>query len=234
MNRRRLVAAVFFSVVILAVLAVIVGAEVVSGGRTVSVLRLRVSVQQGAPFSSGDVDVVPLRVAPGQLNYESAAAVPPGARYAVALQRGDLLQPDDLISGASQVPITLDLTDPPPLQVGEALDLFTAAPGTGAELLLGHALPVQDVSGGLVTLLVPTRDELAWLEIEADNGNLRIYALASVGPAPSALAPAGVDQALCELAPMACSQLAVPTPFVPSTSTPAPGASASPAAPSTP
>ena len=91
LNRRRVVAAIFFSVVIIAVLGVIVGAEIVSGGQTESVLRLRTSVQRGAVFSAGDVDVVPLRVAPGDLNYEAPGAVPPGSRYAVSLQAGDVL-----------------------------------------------------------------------------------------------------------------------------------------------
>lgn len=227
MNRRRLVAAIFFSAVILAVLGVIVGAEVVSGGQTVRVLRMRVSVRQGAPFAAGDVEVVALRLAPDQLSYESPGAVPAGARYATALESGDLLRPDDLISRSAQIPITLTLTDPPPLEVGEAIDLFTSAPGAGAELLLGHGMPVQRVSGSSVTLLVPSREELAWLEITADNANLKIYALASVGPAPSELAPAGVDQALCELAPDACAALAVPTPYVPTPAIPSPGASGS-------
>jgi hypothetical protein len=229
-SRRRLVAAIFFSAVILAVLGVIVGAEVVSGGETVSVLRMSTSVQQGALFSPSDVDVVALRIAPGDLNYEAPGSVPSGSRFAIALQSGDLLQPDDLVSGDVQIPITLTLTDAPPLQVGEAIDLFANAPGTGTEVLIGHDLTVEATSGSSVTVLVNRQNELAWLEILAFNSELKLYALASVAAPPSGLAPADIDQALCQLAPADCSELAVPA----SSGTPqasvsaVPGASASP------
>ena len=211
MNRQRLVAAIFFSAVILAVLGVIVGAEVVSGSATVNVLRLRTNVQQGALFSSSDVDVVELRIAPGDLNYEAPGTVPSGARYAISLQTGDLLQPDELVSGSAEIPITLTLTDPPPLQVGEAVDLFASVPESSSEALIGHDLAVQQVTGSSVTVLVGSRQELAWLEVIAFNSDLKLYALASVAAPPSGLPPDDVSQALCELSPSVCADLVLPT-----------------------
>ena len=140
MNRRRVFAAVFFSVVIIAVLGVIVGAEIVSGGQTVSVLRLRTSVQRGAVFAAGDVDVVPLRIAPGDIAYETPGSVPAGARYAIAMQAGDLLSPDDLEPAGAQIEITLTVSDPPPMQPGQPVDVF-ASEGQ-SQVLIGHAIPV--------------------------------------------------------------------------------------------
>ncbi len=214
MNRHRLVAAIFFSVVIVAVLSVIVGAEVVSSGQTVTVLRMRAGVQQGALFSPADVEQVPLRMAPGDLNYEVPGSVQPGSRFTVSLQSGDLLEPHDLISGGAQIAITLTVADPPPLQSGEAVDLFANLPNTGTEVLIGHDLTVEQVDGDAVTVLVGSQEELAWLEIMTYSGSsgLRLYALAAVGSVPSGLAPDDAGQAICELAPESCSVLAVPTP----------------------
>jgi len=223
-NRRRLIAATFFSVVILAVLGVIVGAEVVSSGATVSVMRLRTDVQQGAAFSSSDVEVIQLRIDPGDLNDQAPGSVPPGARYALSLQAGDLLAPDDLVSGDAEIPVTLTLTDPPPLATGEAVDLFASVPESDTEVLIGHDLAIEQVNADSVTLLVSSQQELAWLEIVAFNSDLKLYALASVGAPPSGLAPDDVDQAICELAPAGCPELTVPTP--PGTPAPAPAASA--------
>ena len=210
MNRRRIFAAVFFSVVILAVLGVIVGAEVVSSGQTVSVLRLRTEVVQGAPFSPSDVDLVQLRLAAGDINYETPGSVPPGSRYAISLQTGDLLRADDLVPGAAQIPITLTVTSPPPLTVGESVDIFANPPGSDVEVLIGHSLTIQEVSGTSLTVLVDSNDELAWLEIMADNSELKLYALAAVASPTSSMAPDDVAQAICELAPPDCSEPSPP------------------------
>jgi hypothetical protein len=223
LNRRRIVAAVFFSLVILGVLGVIVGAEVETGGQSVAVLRLRHDVQQGALFVSSDVDSVPLRISAGYLNYVAPGSVPSGSHYAVALQTGDLLQRDDLQVGDSRIPISLTLSDPPPLSQGEAIDLFAGLPGSSAVVLIGHDLPIQQVQSGSVTVLVNSRDELAWLEVmtAADapgsgSAALKLYALPAAGAAPSGPPPPGITQALCELSPGACARLAGPTAATPS------------------
>jgi hypothetical protein len=226
-DRRRLGAAIFFSVVIVAVLGVIVGAEVVSSGQSVTVLRLRTAVQEGAAYSPADVEPVNLRLAPGDLNYVAPGSVPAGSRFSVALQPGDLLAPDDLVSGSAQIPITLTLADPPPIQPGEAIDLFAAVPGTTTEALIGHDLTVEQVNGDSVTLLVSSRDELAWLQVltSSDSSGLKLFALAAVGPAPQGLAPGDVGQALCELAPQTCASVDAPP------ASPAPSTSSGPTAP---
>jgi hypothetical protein len=217
LNRRRLVAAVFFSLVILGVLGVIVGAEVETGGESVGVLRLNRNVPQGALFSSSDVDVVPLRISTGDLNYVTPGSVPAGSRYAVALQTGDLLQRDDILSGDTQIPISLTVSESPPLTAGELIDLFAGDPGSSAVMLIGHDLPIQQVESTTVTVLVSSRDELAWLEVmtAADASGsgaaaLKLYALPAAGAAPSGAPPPGITQALCELSPNYCSDLAAP------------------------
>ncbi len=223
MTRRRIVAAVFFSLVILGVLGVIVVAEVETSGRSVSVLRLNHDVQQGAIFTGSDVDVVPLRISPGELNYVTPGSVRPGSRYAVTLQTGDLLRRDDLLAADAQIPISLTLSDPPPLSQGEAIDLFARVPGSSAVILIGHDLPIQQVQTASVTVLVNSRDELAWLEVmrAADapgsgSAALTLYALPAVGAAPSAAPPPGITQALCQLSPSSCAGLAPPASATPS------------------
>ena len=232
LNRRRVVAAIFFSVVIIAVLGVIIGAEIVSGGQAESVLRLRTSVQRGAVFSAGDVDVVPLRVAPGDLNYEAPGAVPPGSRYAVSLQAGDVLRPDDLEPAGAQIEISLSITNPPPMQAGQSIDVFAAV--NQSQVLIGHAIPVVDVNGGQLTVLVSSQDELAWVEIAASGTVL--HAVVSVTSGPAGLPPSDVEQAICQLAPTECVSLggapssdlstpsSSPTPVRASSPTPSPSA----------
>jgi hypothetical protein len=206
LNRRRVFAAVFFSLVILAVLGVIVGAEIVSGGQTTSVLRLRASVQAGAVFSSGDVDVVPLRFAPGDLRYEAPGGVPAGARYAISLQAGDLLSPDDLEAPGAQIEVTLTISNPPPIQPGDSIDVFASV--DQSQLLIGHAIPVVDVNAGQLTVLVSSQDELAWVDIAASNTQL--HAVVSVANGPTGLPPTDVEQAICQLAPDECISLGSP------------------------
>ena len=208
MNRRRLFAAVFFSVVIIVVLGVIVGAEIVSGGQTVSVLRLSTDVQRGAVYSAADVDVVPLRIEPGDINYETPGAVPSGARYVIALQAGDLLRPDDLELPGADLEIALTITDPPPVQSGQSIDIFAAV--EQSEVLIGHAIPVMDVNGGQLTVLVSSQDELPWVEIAASSAQL--HAVVAVTNSPTGLAPANIGQAICQLAPTDCGALADPPP----------------------
>jgi hypothetical protein len=200
LNRRRILAAAFFSLVILAVLGVIVGAEIASGGQTVSVLRLRADVERGAVFSASDVDVVPLRISPGDINYEAPGSVPAGSRYALSLRAGDLLSPDDIEQVGAQIEITLTITNPPPIQPGEAIDVFASV--GQSQLLIGHAVPVVGVSGSELTVLVGSQDEMAWVEIAASNTSL--HAVVAVTTSPAGLAPDGVEQAICQLAPEEC------------------------------
>lgn len=206
LNRRRLVAAAFFSVVILAVLGVIVGAEIASGGQTVSVLRLRADVERGAVFSVSDVDVVPLRISPGDINYEAPGSVPAGSRYAVSLRAGDLLSPDDLEQAGAQIEITLTISNPPPIQPGEAIDVFASV--GQSQLLIGHAVPVVGVSGGELTVLVSSQEEMAWVEVAASNTSL--HAVVAVSRSPAGLAPDSIEQAICQLTPDECLSLGDP------------------------
>ena len=228
MNRRRLIAAAFFSVVILAVLGVIVGAEIVSGGQTVSVLRLRTDVLRGAVFSPADVDVVPLRIAPGDASHEAPGSIQAGARYALSLRTGDVLRPDDLEAPGAQVEITLDVKDPPPISPGQAVDLF--APMGQSQVLIAHQVPVVQITSGQITVLVSSQHELAWVEIAASGTQLN--AVVSVTSGPSGLPPADPAEAICDLAPMQCAGLGgapvIGSPAPTGAPLPSPGAAASP------
>ncbi|MGD0833668.1 MAG: hypothetical protein ABSA40_04475 [Candidatus Dormibacteria bacterium] len=221
MNRRRLYAAVFFSVVLIAVLGLLVVTEIESGTQTVTVLRLRTAVDEGAVFSASDVEAVPLRLGAGDLNYEAPGTVPANSRFALSLQPGDLLRPDDLEPGTAGVEITLTVSQPPPLQPGDAVDLFASS--GSSQVLIGHALPVEQVSGDTLTVLVSSQDELAWVEIAASNTQLhavRASALAPLGtPAPD------VEAAICQLAGEQCASAAAP---LTTPATPTPSASPSP------
>ncbi|MGO8685862.1 MAG: hypothetical protein ACLQT7_01570 [Candidatus Dormibacteria bacterium] len=208
MNRRRVLAAVFFSVVIVAVLGVIVGAEIVSGGQTVTVLRLRSDVSEGAVFSTGEVEAVPLRIAPGDVNYEAPGSVPAGARFAVPMRAGDLLGPDDLIPAGAEVEISLTITGPPPVTAGQSIDVFASL--NQSQLPIGHAMPVVDVSGSQLTVLVPSRDELAWVEIAASTTPL--HAVVSVASSPEGFPASDVAQAICQLSPADCAAVGNPAP----------------------
>jgi hypothetical protein len=222
LNRRRVFAAVFFSVVIIAVLGVIVGAEIVSGGQTISVLRLRTAVQLGDVYSAADVDVVPLRIAPGDLNYETVGSVAVGARFALPLQAGDLLSPDELEPPGAEIEITLSIINPPPIQSGQSIDIFATV--QESQVLIAHAVPVVGVSGGQLTVLVSSNDELAWVEIAASTAQL--HAVVAVTSGPTGLPPANLQDAICELAPSDCGGLASSPPLT----TPAPSGSAKPSA----
>ena len=208
MNRRRVFAAIFFSVVIIAVLGVIVGAEIVSGGQTISVLRLRTPVQRGDVYSAADVDVVPLRIAPGDLNYETLGSVPAGARFALPLQAGDLLGPDELEPPGAEIEISLSIINPPPIQSGQSIDIFAAV--QESQVLIAHAVPVVGVSGGQFTVLVSSQDELAWIEIAASSAQL--HAVVAITSGPTGLPPANVQDAICELAPSDCAGVAASSP----------------------
>lgn len=86
-------------------------------------------------------------------------------------------------------------------------------------MLIGHAVPVVDVSGGQFTVLVSSQGELAWVEIAASSAQL--HAVVSVATGPTGLPPANVQDAICELAPSDCAGLASPPPAT------APGSSGS-------
>jgi hypothetical protein len=77
MNRRRLVAAIFFSVVIVAVLALIVVTEILNSAATVTVFRLNKDVQRGQPFNTADVDKVPVAAKGNEFNFVNPDQLPP-------------------------------------------------------------------------------------------------------------------------------------------------------------
>ena len=60
------------------------------------------------------------------------------------------------------------MEDAPTLAAGNTIDVF-AAVTADQQVLIGHDLIVNTVSGGSLTLLVPVADEAAWIAVGASN-----------------------------------------------------------------
>ena len=138
------------------------------------------------------------------------------------LQAGDLLSPDELEPPGAEIEITLSIINPPPIQSGQSIDIFATV--QESQVLIAHAVPVVGVSGGQLTVLVSSNDELAWVEIAASTAQL--HAVVAVTSGPTGLPPANLQDAICELAPSDCGGLASSPPLT----TPAPSGSAKPSA----
>ena len=162
MNQRRVAAAAFFSLVMVAVLGVIVYTERSSASQTISVWIVDHDVIAGALYASGDVQQVQIRAQTGDFSYEDRGPSAYAARYARSLSARDILRSDDLIATSAQSEIGLTVLNAPPLGPGERVDIFAALP-TGQQALIGHDLTVQTVNGTSLTVLVPAADEAPWL-----------------------------------------------------------------------
>lgn len=214
MNRRRLVAAIFFSAVILAVLGLIVFTEAVNSSQTVTVLRLRTDVQRGAQFSGGDVDQVPFRADPNELNYQRPGDVSRGSRYTLSLHNGDILRPDDLESPDARVALTIAVSNPPPLNPGDSVDVFAAI--GSAQVLVGHGLPLLSTASTNLTVLVPTRDEFAWVSLAAASATTPLHVVRATTDPPAGVPPSNAAGAICTLAGQQCSAAGGPGAGIPS------------------
>jgi hypothetical protein len=197
MSRRRLAAALFFSAVIVAVLAVIVYTEQMNATQMASVWVVTHNVTAGAPFSSDDVELVQVRSGAGDFNFEVEGPTTFRALFARSLTTNDILRSDDLIPASAESQIAITVEDAPPLTPGDSIDVF-AAVATGQQVLIGHDLVVNTVSGGSITVLVPIADESAWIAIGASNTALHV-ALTVPGAqlAPSPLSAETAIDILC-------------------------------------
>ena len=166
MSHRRLAAAVFFSAVIVAVLGLIVYTERSNATQTVSVLIVTHDVSAGPSYDAADVQLVQVRAQAGDFNYETLAPSAFAARFARNLTTNDILRADDLIASAAQSVIALTVETPPPLAPGDSIDIFAALAGD-QQVLVGHDLIVNTVSGGSLTVLVPVADEASWIAVGA-------------------------------------------------------------------
>jgi hypothetical protein len=202
MNRRRLAAAIFFSVVIVLVLGVMVYLEQAGRQQTVTVFILKHSVLAGAPYSADDVSATSVRAQEGDFNYERRTPGQYVARYTEDLSGNDIVREDDLVAAASQVEIAVTLQAPPPLNAGDRIDVF-ATMGGGLQARIGQGVTVLTASGGALTILVPVDQEEAWMSIAASSTAL--HAARSAQLDPSSLQPLNPGDAVTRLCGSSCA-----------------------------
>jgi hypothetical protein len=204
MSRRRLAAAMFFSAVIVVVLALIVYTERTNATQTVSVWIVTHDVTAGAPFSASDVQLVQVRAGSGDFNFEVDGPATFHALFARSMSVNDILRSDDLVSVTTESEIAITVTDAPPLTAGENIDVFAAVTGN-QQVLIGHDLVVNMVSGGSVTVLVPVTDEASWIAVGASN--VPLHVALTVPGAQLAPTPLSADAAIHILCGTACGGL---------------------------
>ncbi|MFN2568007.1 MAG: hypothetical protein ABR564_00170 [Candidatus Dormibacteria bacterium] len=202
MNRRRQLAAVFLSAAMLGVLAVIVYVERVNATRTVTVYVVRGNVAGGALYGDDSVQPLAIRAEDNEFAHERRPPSELRARFATTLHAGDIVRTDDLVPLEEQVEIALTVTGSPPITAGDSIDLYATI--NGSSVLIGQRL--RATSGGSpLTLLVPARDEAAWVAVSGSATPFHAIR-ASGGSAPSARSIT-TDQALRLLCGPACAQV---------------------------
>jgi hypothetical protein len=204
MSRRRLAAALFFSAVILAVLGVIVYTEQMNATQMASVWVVTHDVVAGTPFSSNNVQLVEVRSGSGDFNFEVEGPSAFHALFVRSLTTNDILRSDDLIAASAESQVAITVEDAPPLAPGNDIDVY-AAVSTGQQVLVGHDLVVNTVSGSSITVLVPVADEPAWIAIGASN--VALHAAMTVPGAQLAPSPLSADTAINILCGAACGGL---------------------------
>ncbi len=205
MNRRRLVAAIFFSAVIVLVLGVMVYLQQAGGQQTITVYILRHSVLAGSTYSAADVAAVTVRAQEGDFSYEHRAPGQYQARYSQNLNGDDILRDDDLVDAGAQVEVAVTVQAPPPLSAGDRVDLF-ATIGGGRQARIGQAVTVLTASGGALTILVPVQQEEAWISVASSS--LALHAARSAQLDPSSLQPLSPDDAVSRLCGSSCAAVA--------------------------
>jgi len=194
----------FFSAVIVVVLALIVYTEQVNATQTVSVWVVTHDVAAGAPFSAADVQRVQIRAGSGDFNYEIKGPAAFTALFARNLVVNDLLRNDDLIPVTADSEVAITVEDAPALAIGNTVDVF-AALTSDQQVLIGHDLVVSAVSGGSITLLVPVADEASWIAVGAST--VPLHVALTVPGTQLAPAPLSADGAIHILCGTACSGL---------------------------
>jgi hypothetical protein len=204
MSRRRLAAALFFSAVIVAVLGVIVYTEQMNATQMASVWVVTHDVVAGTPFSANNVQLVEVRSGSGDFNFEVEGPSTFHALFVRSLTTNDILRSDDLIAASAESQVAITVEDAPPLAPGDDIDVY-AAVSTGQQVLVGHDLVVNTVSGSSITILVPVADEPAWIAIGASN--VALHAAMTVPGAQLAPSPLSADTAINILCGAACGGL---------------------------
>jgi hypothetical protein len=209
MSRRRLAAALFFSAVIAAVLGVIVYTEQMNATQTASVWVVTHDVNAGTPFTLDDAELVQVRSGSGNFNYEVDGPSTFHALFVRSLSTNDILRSDDLVPASAESQVAITVEDAPPLVPGESIDIFAALP-SGEQVLIGHDLVVDTVSGGSLTVLVSVADESSWIAVGASN--VALHVALTVPGAQQAPSPLSASAAITILCGAACGGLSGSTP----------------------
>lgn len=205
MNRRRQIAAVFLSVAMLAVLGVIVYVERQNATRTVSVFVVRGNVAAGSVYADDAIQALAIRAEEGDFAFERRPPAEYRARFAGGLHPGDIVRSDDLVPMDEQVEIALTVTGGAPIAAGDSIDLYATV--SGSSVLLGQGL--RATSGGVpLTLLVPARDEAAWVAVSSSPTTF--HAIKAPAVRSSSTRSITADQALHLLCGPACAQIGSP------------------------
>jgi hypothetical protein len=194
----------FFSAVIVVVLALIIYTEQTNATQTVSVWIVTHDVTAGAPFNADDVQLVQVRAGSGDFNFEVDGPATFHALFARGLLTNDILRSDDLIPVAAESEVAITVDGAPPLVAGENIDVF-AAVANDEQVLIGHDLVISTVSGGSVTVLVPVADEASWIAVGASN--VVLHAALTVPGGPVAAPPMSASTAIQILCGTACAGL---------------------------
>ncbi len=208
MNRRRVIAALFLSTVIVAVLGVMVVLQQANAQQAVAVFILKHPVLAGSRYSSGDVAIVTVRAAEGDFNYAHRSPDQFNARYTQNLGANDILRDDDLVDAGAQVELAVTLQAPPPLAAGDRIDIF-ATLGGGRQGRIGQAVTVLTASGGALTILVPADCEAAWIAVAASS--VALHAVRTSTQQSATLLPLSPEGAVQQLCGSSCGPPPAPT-----------------------
>ena len=138
-------------------------------------------VVAGQPFTVEDVQLVQVHAASGDFNYEVDGPAAFHALFARSLQINDILRSDDLIPVSAESEVAVTVEGAPALATGDTIDVF-AAVTSDQQVLIGHDLVVNSVSGGAITLLVPVADEASWIAISASSLSLHVALTCAAQP----------------------------------------------------
>lgn len=219
---RRLLAAGFFSLVIVVVLVVIVVTEITNASISTPVLRLLHPVTRGATFNNQDVQVVEVHQDPASFSH-----IQPGDPnltkevYALSLQDGDILRPDDLMLQGDNVDIQVTVSPTAPIAANDMVDIFAIF--NGAPVLIGHDIQVKSTGGSTMVINVPVSQEYLWLIIAISNTQLHVLHSTNVVLMPGS---SDVNSAIQQLCGAPCGGSGAPG----TSSTPPGGSTTSPTA----
>jgi hypothetical protein len=184
-----------------AVLGVIVYTERVNTSATVMVWLLKHDVSAGQRYSAADVDHVEVRAQSSDFNYESLGPDAVQARYARGLAAHDILRQDDLIPDSAVAEVAIAVQNPPPINSGDRIDVY-AMFSPRQQALIGRDLVVGSVAAGSITILVPVRDEPAWVAVSSSSVSLHVARTTGAAGVSRALS---VDDAIRVLCGDACA-----------------------------